>query len=202
VVRTKIYIEGGGEGQLLDTLFRQAWTTFFKAAGLAGRMPQVIRGKGRQRTFELFVTAVENPEPGVVPLLLVDSEEPLAESHTVWQHLRARADDNWERPADARDDQAFLMVQLMETWFLADRDLLRSYCGPAHRENHFKVWPSLAAVPKATVLRALDQATAACSPCYAKGKVSFELLAKLSPAKVEQACPDAKRLLDHLRDSG
>lgn len=202
VVSIKIYIEGGGEGHLLDTLFRQGWTAFFKASGLEGRMPRIVRGQGRQRTFELFVTAVENPEPGVLPLLLVDSEEPVAESHTAWQHLKARAADDWDRPTGARDDQAFLMVQVMETWFLADRDLLRSYFGSALRENHLKVWPSLAAVPKATVLRALDQATAACSPCYAKGKVSFDLLAKLNPAKVEQACPDAKRLLDHLRDSG
>lgn len=199
---TKIYIEGGGEGHLLDTLFRQGWTAFFKAAGLEGKMPRIIRGQGRQRTFELFVTAVENPEPGVLPLLLVDSEEPVAESYTEWQHLKARAEDNWDRPAGASDDQAFLMVQVMETWFLADRELLRSYFGPKLRENHLKAWRSLAEVPKATVLRALDQATAACSPPYAKGEVSFKLLAKLNPAKVEQACPDAKRLLDRLRNTG
>lgn len=197
-MRTKIYIEGGGEGQFLDTLFRQGWTAFFKAAGLEGRMPRIIRGQGRRRTFELFVTAVENPEPGVLPLLLVDSEGPLAESHAEWQHLKVR--DDWDRPAGARDDQAFLMVQVMETWFLADRDLLRSYFGSALRENHLKAWPSLAEVPKATVLRALDQATAACSPRYAKGKISFEILARLNPAKVEQACPDARRLLDRLRN--
>lgn len=28
----KIYIEGGGEGQLLDTLFRQGWKQFFERA--------------------------------------------------------------------------------------------------------------------------------------------------------------------------
>jgi len=201
VVSAKIYIERGGEGQLLDTLFRQGWTAFFKAAGLEGRMPRIVRGQGRKRTFDLFVTAVKNPEPGVLPLLLVDSEEPVAESHTVWQHLKAR-DRNWERPAGARDDQAFLMVQLMETWFLADHDVLRKYFGQALREEPLKAWPSLAEVPKATVLSALDRATAACSPCYAKGKVSFEILARLNPARVEQACPDAKRLLDRLRNPG
>lgn len=47
----KIYAEGGGEGQLLDTLFRQAWTEFFKSAGLAGRMPRIVRGKGRLRQY-------------------------------------------------------------------------------------------------------------------------------------------------------
>lgn len=198
MVSARIYIEGGGEGQLLDTLFRQGWTAFFKAAGLEGRMPRIVRGQGRQRTYELFVTAVENPREGELPLLLVDSEGPVAQAHTEWEHLKAR--DDWDKPGGASDEQAFLMVQLMETWFLADRDLLRRYFGSALREDHLKAWRSLAEVPKATVLQALDRATAACPMRYAKGKVSFELLAKLNPLKVEQACPDAQRLLDRLRN--
>jgi hypothetical protein len=57
-VSVKVYIEGGGEGQLLDTLFRQGWRQFFEAAGFAGRMPSVVRGQGRAQTFDLFATAV------------------------------------------------------------------------------------------------------------------------------------------------
>lgn len=193
----KIYIEGGGEGQLLDTLFRQGWTAFFKTAGLEGRMPGVVRGQGRKRTFDLFLTAVANPRPGVLPLLLVDSEDPLAEGHTAWQHLKTR--DNWERPAAAGDDQAFLMVQVMETWFLADREMLRRFFGSALREEALRTWPSLEKVPKDTVLDALSRATAACRTPYAKGKVSFEFLAQLNPKRVEQACPNAARLLERLR---
>src|SRR5437763_7671670 len=95
LVSAKIYAEGGGEGQLYDTLFRQAWRDFFKSAGLAGRMPSVVRGKGRGRTFDLFATAVANPRPGEVPILLVDSEEGVDEFHTAWQHLAKR--DGWKR---------------------------------------------------------------------------------------------------------
>ena len=109
----KLYVEGGGEGQLLDTLFRQGWTRFFEAAGLAGRMPSVVRGQGRKQTFDLFVRAVTHPRGGTLPLLLVDSEEPVEEGHSVWQHLEAR--DGWKRPHGTADGQAFLMVQVMET---------------------------------------------------------------------------------------
>ena len=193
----KIYAEGGGEGQLLDTLFRQAWSAFFRAAGLSGRMPRVVRGKGRRQTVDLFATAVRNPRPDELPLLLVDSEEAVATGHTVWQHLKVR--NNWDRPDDSADDQAFLMVQVMETWFLADRQLLRDYFGPALREAPLRQWPVLEDVPKATVVAALDQATAACPKCYSKGKVSYELLARLNPAIVEAACPHARALLDRLR---
>lgn len=193
----KIYAEGGGEGQLLDTLFRQAWTEFFKSAGLAGRMPRIVRGKGRLRTFDLFATAVRNPRPGELPLLLVDSEGPVANNGSVWQHLKAR--DRWEKPDGSSNDQAFLMVQIMETWFLADRASLRRYFGVSIREEHLRSWPALEDVPKADVLGALEKSTAGCTKPYAKGKVSFELLGQLDPALVEAACPHAKGLLDRLR---
>lgn len=135
---------------------------------MAGRMPAVIRGKSRERTFDLFRTAIQNPRAGVLPLLLVDSEGPVLPDRTAWQHLRAA--DGWEKPAQAADDQAFLMVQLMETWFLADRAALRRYFGAQLRESAFRAWPDLESVPKQTVLNVLGQATAECRKPYAKGE--------------------------------
>ena len=167
-MRARIYIEGGGEGQINDTLFRQGWHEFFEAAGLVGRMPQPVRGRGRQRTYDLFKTAVRNPKPGELPLLLVDSEDPVRPGYTVWPHLKAR--DGWDQPSGASEDQAFLMVQVMETWFLADRNMLRTYFGSSLRENHIRQWPSLEEVAKLTVYQALEQATASCTKHYTKGK--------------------------------
>jgi hypothetical protein len=196
-VSARIYVEGGGAGELLDTLFRQGWSDFFRAAGLAGRMPRVVRGQGRLRTFDLFVTSVRHARPGELPMLLVDSEEAVAPTHTAWQHLMSR--DKWDRPNGATDGQAFLMVQVMETWFLADTALLRNYFGPSLREAHLRAWPALEHVSKADVMNALEGATAGCDKQYSKGKVSFELLAKLTPALVEAAYPHARSLLDRLR---
>jgi len=196
-VKVKLYVEGGGEGELLDSLFRQGWKQFFEAAGLGGKLPSVVRGQGRTQTFDLFATAVAHPRGGALPLLLVDSEDPVEEGHSVWQHLKAR--DGWKRPSGAAENQAFLMVQVMETWFLADRGLLRRYFGHSLRESHLRQWPALEAVPKATVFDALAKATAGCQRQYAKGKVSFELLGQLSPNPVEAACPHTKALLDRLR---
>jgi hypothetical protein len=194
----KIYADGGGEGQLYDTLFRQGWSEFFRAAGLEERMPSVVRGKGRLRTFDLFQTAVASRKPDELPLLLVDSEEAVQAEHTVWQHLKAR--DDWDRPLGVSEEQAYLMVQVMETWFLADREMLRDYFGSDLRENHLRQWPALEDVPKATVFDALGKATAGCDKKrYRKGKISYEMLARLNPTKVENSCPHAKRLLDRLR---
>lgn len=190
-----IFIEGGGDNdQNLERLFRRSWATFFAAAGLKGHRPRVVRGGGRNRTFNLFTKEIKRPDPKRLPLLLVDSENPVAAGHSVWQHLQAN--DNWIRPLNVGDDQAFLMVQAMETWFLADRNSLQRYFGAKFNENAFRQWPQLEAVPKATVFDALERAT---DKGYAKGKVSFELLAQIDPARVEAACPHAKAFLNRLR---
>ena len=193
-----LYIEGGGDrDENLARLFRRAWTKFFERAGLQGRMPRVVRGGGRGRTFDLFRTAVGNPRPGRIPLLLVDSETGVAAGQSAWQHLHVG--DRWERPPGVRDDQGFLMVQVMETWLLADRDALREYFGARFRGNALRQWPSLEDVAKADVHDALDRATAACPRPYAKGVVSFELLERIEPARVETECPHAGVLLNCLR---
>ena len=198
MVTAELYIEGGGDNRqrhskALRVRFRQGWNAFFKSAGLGGRMPKIVPGGGRQQTFERFAIAFAGGGPGIVPLLLVDSEAPVATGQSVWQHL------GWDRPLGAGDDQAFMMVQIMETWFLADRDSLKRYFGTEFRENALKQWPQLEDVSKETVLSTLEHATTNCATRYAKGKVSFELLALVDPALVEAACPHAKALLDRLR---
>lgn len=193
----RLYIEGGGDNRRLGAQFREGWTKFFEAAGLAGRMPRVVRGGSRTQTFDRFATDVAEQSADVVPLLLVDSEHPVGADHSVWQHLRAS--DGWNKPVGAGEDDAFLMVQIMETWFLADRGALRNYFGSRFRENVLGQWASLEDVPKDTVLDALRKATANCSQHYAKGRVSFALLTRIDPAGVEASCPHAKALLNRLR---
>ena len=193
-----VYIEGGGDrNENLARLCRRSWRKFFEAAGLRGRLPKVVRGGSRSRTIDLFLKATADPDPVRVPLLLVDSEESVQEGRSVWQHLRAR--ERQIPPCGAGDDRAFLMVQVMETWFLADRTALRQHFGPRFREDSLQQWPRLEEVPKATVIDALGNASKNCSSPYTKGTVSFQLLAKIDPGLVEAACPHAKRLLEYLR---
>lgn len=197
MVTATLYIEGGGEGRELGARFREGWNEFFKSAGV-GNKTQIVRGGTRQQTFDRFATAVEVGRPDTVPILLVDSEAPVAARNSVWQHLHTR--DSWSQPSDADDDQAFLMVQIMETWFLADRVALRRYFGARFRQNALKHCPDLERVPKSAVDDVLRRATASCSKRYSKGKVSFELLAQIDPSLVENECPHAKALLDWLRN--
>jgi hypothetical protein len=197
-VKVKLYIEGGGESQLQDQMFRRAWRAFFEKAGLKGRMPTPFRGSSRQKTFDAYQTAVRTRKTDELPLLLVDSEDLVNPHHSAWQHLKHR--DNWDKPSRAGDADAYLMICVMETWLIADRAALRNYFGECWCDNALPQWPDLEAVEKSRVFKALAQATAGCGTrAYAKGKVSFELLAAIDPAAVEQACPAAKRLLQRLR---
>jgi hypothetical protein len=201
-VKITIYIEGGGDSHLQDTEFRAAWASFFEKAGLGAlrKRPATFRGSSRTQTFDAYQTAVKTCKPGELPLLLVDSEDLVSSGHGPWQHLKAR--DGWEKPAGVDDEDVFLMICCMETWFLADRESLKYFFHDCWRDNSLPQWPDLTAVEKPRIFKALASATAACGKKrYSKGKISFDLLKSIDPAIVEQKCPDAKRLLDRLRQA-
>ena len=197
MVKATIYIEGGGEGRRPRGQFRTAWRNFFRTAGLAGRLPVVVRGSSRNNTFDQFAEAIKNAPPDELPILLVDSEGPVVPGHSVWQHLRQQ--DGWQQPAGASAEQAFLMVQSMETWLLADLDALRSYFGPSFRAGRLPQRPDLESIPKVDALRFLENAASDCRQQYAKGTVSFEILERINANRVAERCPYAKSLLDYLR---
>ena len=58
----KLYVEGGGDSQLLRTACRQGFAEFLGKAGLAGRMPRVVAGGSRSSTYDMFCTAVAQGE--------------------------------------------------------------------------------------------------------------------------------------------
>ena len=132
-------------------------------------------------------------------VLLVDSEGPVAEESGPWLHLRNR--DGWSRPDDATDENAHLMVQFMEAWFLADKDRVEAFFGRGFNRNAFPGNQNIEEVAKADVLNGLKNATRQCQPKgeYGKGRNSFELLFEIDPSKVQAASPHAERLISTLR---
>ena len=188
-----VYVEGGGDGRALKRACRAGLSRFLREAGLAGRMPRIVACGSRRDAFEDFGIAIK---VGETALLLVDAEEPV-KAIGPWQHLKAS--DNWNRPKSATDDQCHLMVQVMESWFLADTDALKSFYGQKFQELALPQNPKIEDVPKLDVQRGLEQATRATSKGrYHKGNHSFAILAELSPAKVRCKSPYADRFLSEL----
>ena len=130
----KLYVEGGGDSNTLRTACRNGFSEFLSKAGLKGNMPRIVACGSRQNAYDSFCTAIKSGEKA---LLLVDSESAVAagcqkgkdENWQPWSHLRNRQGDKWDEPAEDCDGDCHLMVQCMEAWFLADREVLQSFFG-------------------------------------------------------------------------
>ena len=109
--------------------------------------------------------------------------------------------DGWDKPDDATDDNAHLLVQCMEAWFLADRDHLEVFFGRGFNRDALPGNQNIEEVAKADVLSGLRNATRRCQPKgeYGKGRHSFEILSEIDPSKVQAASPYSERLIDTLR---
>jgi Domain of unknown function (DUF4276) len=193
----RVFVEGGGvDNAALKTECRRAFAQLFEKAGLEGRMPRTIVCGPRTDAFEQFSTALEEEGAADASVLLVDAEAPVTHV-SPWEHVRQRQGDGWQKPAGASDDHLHLMVECMESWFLADPEALAAFYGQGFNENALpKSAPEQ--VAKTDVYSALDRATRPTKTKgrYGKGTHSFKLLATLDPAKVCAACPAAKRFFD------
>ena len=128
-------------------------------------------------------------------LHFVDSEAPVADGQSSWEHLKVR--DGWDCPSSATDDNAHLMVQCMESWFLADRETLAVFYGQGFNPNALPKQTNIEKIPKNDVNQGLDAATryTKTKGKYHKTRHGFEILALIAPHKVRQVSEYADRLL-------
>ena len=202
-MKIKIYVEGGGDTRDLRSSCREGFSEFFRKAGLEGKMPSILACGGRQQAYKSFCTALEDTDQTDFIVLLVDSEGPVKQD-TSWEYLRMQNKNkqkSWEQPVNAEDDNAHLMVQVMETWFLADKETLAGYFGQGFKEKALPPNPDIENISKPDVLNRLKSATRECTPKgeYGKGRDSFKILANIDPNKVTAASPHAKRLVNTLK---
>jgi hypothetical protein len=197
VVGTKVLVEGGGDSKDLRIACRRGFSQLFAKAGLRGKMPRIVACGSRDAAYEDFCTA-SSQEDRYRPVLVVDSEGPVASGDGPWEHLEKL--DQWSRPEGAGDDQCHLMVQCMESWFLADRKALADYFGQGFQENNLPRRPEIESIPKRDVLEGLRRSTRSTKTKgrYGKGAHSFDILEQIDPSKLRRASPHADRLLKAL----
>lgn len=198
-MKVKVYVEGGGDGRDLRTRCRRGFSAFFERASLAGRMPRIVACGSRETAFDRFRTAFGARKAGEFVVLLVDSEAPVADDAGSWEHLARR--DGWNKPGEATDEHAHLMVECMEAWFLADTASLAAYFGRDFDRRALRRHGKIEDVAKDDVQSRLRNATRRCAKGqYGKGRHSFAVLERTDPAKVLAASPHAERLIDTLRE--
>ena len=116
---------------------------------------------------------------------------------SAWAHLQMG--DGWQPPAGAIDDQAHLMVQCMEAWFLADREALTEFYGPEFLAGSLPGQQNIEQIPKPSLLPALEHASRQTSKGpYHKTRHGFALLTLLNPQRLRDASPHASRLFEAL----
>ena len=192
MVKTKVYVEGGGR-KALDRECRKAFAAFLSKAGFPQGTVEIEACGPRGEAFRTFSADLRKGSPGV---LLVDAEGQVV-SQSTWQHLQAN--DGWIRPRGTSDDQCHLMVQVMESWFLADVETLEAIFGKGFRRQALPRNPNVEDVSKQDVFNGLNRATSNTGKGpYSKGAHSFEILAMLDPEKVKRASRHASRFIEAL----
>ncbi|HMD97470.1 MAG TPA: DUF4276 family protein [Terriglobia bacterium] len=193
-----VYVEGGGNYRHTDTstACRRGFRQLFEKIGLPARRLSVVACGSRSQTFKDFRKAVRQ-QTGDFVILLVDSEGPVGAPGT-WVHLNAT--DGWQPPmAGVTEDQAHLMVQCMEAWFLADREALHEFYGPEFLAGSLPGQADIEQIPNRFLVTQLIHASRRTSKGpYHKTRHGFALLEKINPQKVREASAHAGKLFDVL----
>jgi len=153
----ELYMEGGGgtvdSRRLLRVGMEQFLGKLRTAAREKGLELRVVCCGGRREAHSRYAAARAKAECSV--LMLVDSENAVEEDSR--EHLARQ--DNWADLASVPVEEIHMMVQVMETWLIADQSALQRYYGHGLRDKEIPGDEDLEGVPKADILSALHRAT-------------------------------------------
>jgi Domain of unknown function (DUF4276) len=171
VTEIRIYFEGD---KALRSGFNQFLTPIREEASKKRVTFHLIAGKA---TAEADFRTAQKTHPNALNVLLQDAE---ASTFQV-------------------KDSVFWMVQLMEAWFLADPDALDHFYGDGFRRNALRQNPQVEQIPKADVLKCLNDATRETQKGrYHKTRHAPKILEWLDRTKVRAAAPNCERLFREL----
>lgn len=190
----RVYLEGGASGDDSKELKIRCQEAFHKLLGhmgFVGRKPRLVACGGRTTVYDRFVIAHSENHASYVAMW-IDSEETLQRTDMAWAHLKSR--DSWMQPPGATDEQVLFMTTCMETWIVADRDVLKEHYGCHLQDTALPALVNLEQRSRHQVQAALRHATRLCSNAYEKGKRSFEVFEKLTPEVLERHLPSFARV--------
>lgn len=198
MVEVRIYVEGGGDSVAQAAPLRRALSDWIaRALGPEAMHPKIIACGSRRKAYEHFCEG-RRQRPGALCLLLVDSEAPVSGASR-WAHVRQRPGDAWDQPGGVTDEVLHFMVQVMETWLLADSEALGIYFGEGFAPRQLPGHPDLEGLSKDEVYRRLQDATRASRRgSYQKGR-DLHLLGLIDPSKVQRRCRHAATFVVELQ---
>ena len=202
VKEVQIYIEGGARGQdrASSVELRKGFSTFFgelveKAREKNIRFSLIICGS-TEITCKIFSQADKISQSEFLALL-VDSDVAVSEDETPKSFLQKQPKLKKCDLKNVAENQCHLMVQVMETWFLADVDALKNHFGNDFKESKLRKNKKVEEIAKDDVLNSLKEATKdGKKGGYHKIQDGAKLLELINPNKVREAAPHCRRLFE------
>jgi hypothetical protein len=179
VKELRIYFEGDVG---LRAGFRSFFDSIYKAARTRQCRVELVATDGTPAQ-DYYSGLKANPDAWNV--LLLDSDGPADRTHKELCNVK--------QIEPALSDSVFWMVQIMESWFLADADALRACFGRRLQEGSLKGNPKIEEIPKADVEARLKSIAGG---KYHKVTDGVNLLTKIDPAKVRNAAANCERMFD------
>ena len=193
-------MEGGGSSALGRAAIRQGMGDFLASTRSAAQKKRIewnlVPCGSREDTFARFSEALDQAQESVAHILLVDAEAVVT---ALDPRIHLRNQDGWDLTG-VPEDAIHLMVQIMETWIVADPKALDGYYGQGFSKAKLPKRANLEEEPKALVLDALREATKRTAKRdYDKIKHANKLLGLIDPERVQARCRYCKRLFDELQ---
>lgn len=195
-----IYIEGDTKqkGKSNAITLRQGFREFFKGLAEEIKIPIDLKlGGAREITIRIFLSEVEN-YPESFQALLVDAEREINERDspkTFLQKISTKFDFK-----TVKEEQCHLMVQMTESWFLADKEKLAEFYGKGFRANSLPKNKNVEAIAKSAVETGLKNATRETSKKeYDKGSHAGEILRVIDSNKVRAAAAHCEKLFAEIK---
>ena len=195
VKEIRVYFEG-------DDALRKGFNNFLKSeidlARQRGLGFNLIAGSSTAETIKDFMTAAR-AHKDAINIVLIDSDKP--DNGNLIADLKQRESWDTEVGAEIQDEQIHFMVQVMESWFLADRDALKKYYGQGFREGRLPDnQNNVEQISKSDVNDGLKNATRhTAKKKYHKTQHAPDLLSNLDVDKVRCNAPSCNRLFHSLR---
>jgi hypothetical protein len=186
-----VYMEGGGRASKDGKArLRQGMAEFIRKVVSQKRLGwKVVACGSRNDAHDAFRNA-NRTSPENFNILLVDSEGPGTQPPRI--HLKER--DGWNLTG-VSEESIHLMIQVMETWIVADPDKVAAYYEQGFVKSALPRAQDLEGVEKERIYDALKRATAKTQKGeYHKIKHAADLLEEIDPAIVRRRCPSCDRL--------
>lgn len=179
-----IYIEGTSETD--NGSLRKAFSELLRKE-LAGDMPKIIMGDGKNQTIDKFhSTPTEKEEKR---FLLFDSDEANPNKSSICKTIN---DSKSNRKIDATLDNTFLMIQEVEAWILSQPEILSQRGLNVSKLN-------------ITDVETVSKPSEMLSDLYRKNQLAYtkvrefvKVFPLLDTSKLKEDCPEFKALIEAL----